>query len=219
MKPQIWLYALIGLVIGSVMTELITIRELEAQDFNLSQPLPNRSAQVSPTPKARMGMQHDRHFIEQMIPHHADAVKMADLALTLAKHPELKQLAASIKKTQTQEIQEMRRWYKQWYGAEVPSAGRSGMGMTGEGQSGMAMHSGMMNRMNMQTDLTRLKQSSDFDREFIRQMIPHHQMAVMMSSMVLNSEHPELRSLAQSIIRSQTAEIRQMQQWQKTWSP
>jgi uncharacterized protein (DUF305 family) len=192
MKPQIWLYALIGLVIGRVMTELIVIRELGAQDFNVGQPLPNRSAQVSPAPKARMGMQHDRHFIEQMIPHHADAIKMADLALTLAKHPELKRLAAFVKKTQTQEIQEMRRWYKQWYGAEVPSAGRSGMGMIGGSQGGMAMHSGMMNRMNMQIDLTSLKQSSDFDWEFIRQMIPHHRMAMMMSSMVLNSEHPDL---------------------------
>jgi uncharacterized protein (DUF305 family) len=149
--------------------------------------------------------------------------EVEDFVKTLHKAKELRafpqQLAASVKKTQTQEIHEMRRWYKQWYGAEVPSAGRSGMGMMGGSQGGMAMHSGMMNRMNMQTDLTSLKQSSDFDREFIRQMIPHHQMAVMMSSMVLNSEHPELRSLAQSIIRSQTAEIRQMQQWQKTWSP
>jgi uncharacterized protein (DUF305 family) len=55
------------------------------------------------------------------------------------------------------------------------------------------------------------------DRHFIEKIIPHHRMAVMMSSMSLNSEHPELRSLAQSITRNQTAEIRQMQQWQKDW--
>lgn len=219
MKPQILVYASIGLGAGIAITGISPTRKLEAQDFNLSQQPPDRSDQV--VPKDRMGMPHDRHFIEKMIPHHTAAVAMADLALTQAKHPELKQLAASVKKTQTQEIQEMRRWYKQWYGMEVPSAGKGDMGMIGGGQGGMAMHSGMMNRMDMQmdmqTDLTRLKHASDFDREFIRQMIPHHQMAVMMSSMILNSEHPELRSLAQSIIESQTAEIRQMQQWQKAW--
>jgi len=34
----------------------------------------------------------DRHFIEEMIPHHEDAVAMSELALTRAEHPELKQL-------------------------------------------------------------------------------------------------------------------------------
>lgn len=219
MKPQILIYALMGLAAGIAITGISPFRKLEAQEFTLGQQFPDRFSQVAPVPKGGMGMQHDRHFIEKMIPHHADAVSMADLALKQAKHAELKQLAVAIKKTQTQEIQEMRRWYKQWYGMEVPTAGRGGMGMMGAGRGNMAMHSGMTNRMNMQTDLTSLKQASDFDREFIRQMIPHHQMAVMMSSMIMNSEHPELRSLAQSIIESQTAEIRRMQQWQKAWYP
>jgi uncharacterized protein (DUF305 family) len=219
MKPHILIYALTGFAVGNIILGLASIRKLEAQSINVSQRSLDRSAQVTPVPRGQVGMQHDRHFIEMMIPHHADAVAMADLALTQAKHPELKQLAASIKKTQTQEIQEMRRWYKQWYGMEVPSAGKGSMGMMGGGKGGMAMHSGMMKQRDMQTDLTRLKQAQNFDQEFIRQMIPHHQMAVMMSSMILNSEHPELRSLAQSIIQNQTAEVRKMQQWQKAWYP
>jgi uncharacterized protein (DUF305 family) len=219
MKPQILIYALMGLAVESTMIGLVAIRKLDAQNVNLSQRWPERSAQIAPAPKSRGGMQHDQYFIERMIPHHEAAVGMANLALNQAKHPELKQLAAAIKKTQTQEIQEMRRWYKQWYGREVPSASKGGMGMMGEGHDNVAMHSGMMNRMGMRTDLTALRQASDFDREFMRQMIPHHQMAVMMASMILNSEHPEMRSLAQSIIQSQTAEIRQMQQWQNAWHP
>ncbi|MDZ4063562.1 MAG: DUF305 domain-containing protein, partial [Coriobacteriia bacterium] len=39
----------------------------------------------------------DAMFIEQMIPHHDDAIAMAELALTRAEHPELKQLAEDIK--------------------------------------------------------------------------------------------------------------------------
>ena len=49
-------------------------------------------------------------------------------------------------------------------------------------------------------------------------MIPHHQMAVMMAAMVLDSPHPELRNLGKAIIQTQSAEIEQMLQWQKAWS-
>jgi len=70
----------------------------------------------------------------------------------------------------------------------------------------------------MYTDLAALKNASDFDKEFIHQMIPHHLMAVHMAQMVLNQKtRPEIRTLAQSIIKSQMAEIKQMQQWQQVW--
>jgi uncharacterized protein (DUF305 family) len=69
-------------------------------------------------------------------------------------------------------------------------------------------------------DLAALKQSDDFDREFIRQMIPHHQMAVHMAQMLLkHTTRPEMNDLANSIIKSQTAEIAQMQEWNQTWYP
>ncbi len=179
--------------------------------------------------------QPDQHFIVMMIPHHEGAVAMADLALSRAQHPELKKLAVAIKSTQTQEIQDMRTWYKQWYGVDVPTW-QPGMGM-GMGrhwnnrselpQTNNAQPPGMgmgqmgckgMGRGRMGTDLSALQNATDFDREFIEQMIPHHQMAVRMASMVLNSsQHPEIRNLAQSIINSQTAEIEQMEQWYRSW--
>ncbi len=72
---------------------------------------------------------------------------------------------------------------------------------------------GMMGGRWMGIDLYTLQNAPDFDREFIQQMIPHHQMGVMMASMVFNSsQRPEVRNLAQSIIKGQTAEINQMQQ-------
>ena len=68
--------------------------------------------------------------------------------------------------------------------------------------------------MSMKTDLDALKKAPDFDKEFVRQMIPHHQMAVMMAQMASEcASHPEIRTLAQSIITSQSAEIAQMQGW------
>ena len=49
----------------------------------------------------------DRHFIEQMIPHHDGAIAMANLALQKATHPEIKTLATAIIAAQTAEIQSM----------------------------------------------------------------------------------------------------------------
>lgn len=139
----------------------------------------------------------DRHFIENMVPHHQDAVDMSNIALTKAEHPEIKQLAANIKSSQSKEIIEMRQWYKEWYGTDVPP------------------NSGMMGNV---TDLNRLENAKPFDKEFIEQMVPHHQMAIMMARMVLyHSNNPEIRGLAESIIKSQSAEIEEMRTWYKKW--
>jgi len=147
----------------------------------------------------------DAMFIEQMIPHHDDAIAMADLALTRAEHPEIRQLAADIKRTQTAENAQMREWYREWYETEVPDvAGASGMmgGMMGAGTG----------------DLSDLEAAEPFDKAFIEQMVPHHQMAIMMSQMAArNSARPEMVGLTTSIIRSQSAEITKMQRWYDEW--
>jgi uncharacterized protein (DUF305 family) len=152
----------------------------------------------------------DRHFIEQMIPHHEDAVGMAELALVKAEHPELRQLAENIRKNQSQEIAQMRAWYESWYDVEAPKPGTgfqgSGMGMMGMGMMGGG------------TDLEVLEVARPFDQEFINQMIPHHQMALMMAQMVLSgSDRKEIQDLARSIIQTQSAEIEQMRSWYRSW--
>ena len=144
----------------------------------------------------------DRQFIEEMIPHHEDAVLMAELALTKSDSEELIKLAENIKREQSREIDEMRSWYKLWYGSDVP-----------ESTSGMSQ--GMMGGM---TDLESLENAELFDKEFIEQMIPHHQMALMMVSMMLQgTEHEEMKKLAEDIVRTQTEEINQMNAWYSDW--
>src|SRR3989338_3395550 len=64
--------------------------------------------------------QIDSHFIEQMIPHHEDAITMANLASTRAEHPEIKTLSTDIIKAQSEEIDQMKQWYKSWFGNDVP---------------------------------------------------------------------------------------------------
>ena len=175
----------------------------------------------------------DQHFIVMMIPHHDGAIAMADLALSRARRPEIKELARSIKASQSQENAQMRTWYRQWFGGDVPSwttggaMGMGGMGMgmgggmkmggMGMGMGGMGMGMGGMG-MGMGTSLAALKNAADFDRAFIEQMIPHHRMGVMMASMAQsNSQHPQLRELQQAMVRVQSQEIEQMAQWYRSW--
>lgn len=184
------IYAIVGAAIGALAVWLLMTNSYE---INTLQGKNNKDATDA----------IDKHFIEQMIPHHEDAITMGNLALTKAQHPELKQLAINIVDSQSQEITLMKNWYKQWYGADVPQGGEV-----------MDQH-GMMGDS---TDMTNLEQSTDFDREFVRVMIPHHQMAVMMAQMLKESTSSlEMRQLADDIIQTQTAEIELMRGWLKTW--
>src|SRR3989344_1844977 len=71
------------------------------------------------------------------------AIEMAKLAQERATQTEIKTLAASIIKSQTEEIIQMKNWYKDWYGTEVPEEESESMGM-GRGM----MRGGMMGDQN-----------------------------------------------------------------------
>ncbi len=157
-----------------------------------------------------MGQSIDQHFIVQMIPHHEGAIEMAKMALERSKRPEMLSLANDIIEAQTREINDMTSWYKEWFGSAPPEGG---MGMGGRG-------GGMMHMGGMTGDLDDLKATSDaeFDRVFIQQMIPHHEMAVMMASMLAAStERDEMKTLADNIITSQSREIEMMRSWLVAW--
>jgi len=145
----------------------------------------------------------DQHFIAQMIPHHEGAIVMAKIALERSKRPEIISLANSIIEAQQREIAEMNSWYRSWFGSTPSDFGMGGMHMDG-----------------MTGDTGNLAQMSDtqFDKEFIEQMIPHHEMAIMMAQMLAAStERPEMAQLAENIIRSQSGEIELMRNWRTDW--
>jgi uncharacterized protein (DUF305 family) len=209
MNKKTPIYGFIGLVASIAIAGLAIASDAQADSPQLKQYPQNPSTQTMPRQRGMMMGNVDRHFIEMMIPHHEGAIDMAELALNRAERPEIKKLAQLIIKDQQREIEQMRTWYRQWYGTSVPDTPMAGMGMMGMRHHGM---------MDMAVHLDTLENASDFDREFIREMIPHHQMAVMMSRMVINGgTHSELRNLARSIIDTQTDEINQMSQWYEDW--
>jgi uncharacterized protein (DUF305 family) len=154
----------------------------------------------------------DQRFIVMMIPHHDGAIAMAELARTRARRAEIKALAQQIETSQRAENAQMRRWWQQWYGGEVPIPAGAAQGA----MPGMGWMAG--SRSGMASSLDELKRASDFDRAFIEQMIPHHHMGVMMASHAQwNTRHAELRALQAAMVSAQSREIRQMEQWYRQW--
>ncbi|MEK7075580.1 MAG: DUF305 domain-containing protein, partial [Patescibacteria group bacterium] len=77
------------------------------------------------------------------------------------------------------------------------------------------MHGGMMGGS---VDIVDLEIAKPFDREFITEMIPHHQSAIMMAQMLKSSTNrTEMTRLADDIISSQSKEIEQMREWYNDW--
>src|SRR3989344_796969 len=199
------LYGIIGLVIGVFLTVFVASNAVNNNMSGIMQMMRIRPQTNLTDNRNLITTNIDRNFIEQMIPHHEDAITMADIALQKAKHPEIKQLAKDIKRTQSEEITKMKGWYTNWYGKDVPQAeqamGGHGMGMMGD-----------------ESDITKLETTGNFDKAFIEEMIPHHQMAVMMATMLKNgTNRPEMEKLADNIISAQSKEINQMRQWYKDW--
>lgn len=55
------------------------------------------------------------------------------------------------------------------------------------------------------------KLSKNVDQAFLRQMTPHHLMAVEMAKVAVDrAEHKELKTLAKSIVRQQTKEVKEL---------
>jgi uncharacterized protein (DUF305 family) len=57
----------------------------------------------------------DLRFIDSMIPHHQDAIMMAQDALAQAEHAEIKQMAQQIIAAQEAEIKQLQEWRTAWY--------------------------------------------------------------------------------------------------------
>jgi uncharacterized protein (DUF305 family) len=86
----------------------------------------------------------DVMFAQMMIPHHEQAIEMADLALEQAESPEVATLAQDIKAAQDPEIELMTGWLESW-GEDVPT---TGMGMDHSGHDMGSMGDGMMGMMS-----------------------------------------------------------------------
>lgn len=144
--------------------------------------------------------QADVTFVQQMIPHHQQAVGMAELVPGHTTNPEVIELAQRIQKAQAPEIAQMTAWLTKW-GAAVPTS-----------MPGMD-HGSSMPGMMSPAEMARLEQAEDaeFDRLWLGMMIKHHQGAIDMAKTELSAgRNADVKKLAQQIIDAQQAEINEM---------
>ena len=148
----------------------------------------------------------DEMFVTMMIPHHQQAIEMADIVLAKdGLDPAVAELAQQIKDAQAPEMERMLGWLDDW-GVEYDPDGMGGMDHGSMDDSG----DGMMSEEDMAT----LEESdaTQASRIFLEQMIVHHDGAVDMARTALgDGQNQDVLDLAQQVIDDQTAEISTMQ--------
>nr|WP_281386587.1 DUF305 domain-containing protein [Jiangella mangrovi] len=141
----------------------------------------------------------DVQFARQMIPHHAQAVEMADMLPADGVSPELVELAAGIAGAQQPEIDRMTAMLERWGFVPPPLTGG---------------HSHEMAGMLTEDDLAALGAATgaEFERMWLTMMIEHHEGAVdMAEDQLAGGSDAEARELAEEIVEVQEDEIARME--------
>ncbi len=145
----------------------------------------------------------DTTFAEGMIPHHEQAIEMADMALdpSAGASAKITALAKAVKAAQDPEIATMKGWLTAW--GKAPSGGMAGMD-----HSTTAMP-GMMSAADMTT--LGIMKAAAFDKAWATMMIAHHKGAIDMAKTVIkNGASADVKTLATAMIKGQQTEIDQM---------
>jgi uncharacterized protein (DUF305 family) len=143
----------------------------------------------------------DVRFAQDMIPHHEQALEMAESAAASA---DVRELAAAIAAAQGPEIETMTSWLEDW-GEEVPS----GTNHADMGHGGMDEMPGMMDAEQMGALSGAM--GADFDSTWLEMMIEHHGGAVEMAKVQQeDGQYAEAVALAERIEADQLAEIEVM---------
>lgn len=132
----------------------------------------------------------ERQFIQEMIPHHEEAVNSSEYLLSRTTNEDLQQFLRGVIELQNQEIEMMKEWYQDWYSAPFIDSGTY---------------------MPMMPNLEGLEVLEQ-ERLYIEGMIEHHLGAIKMANELLELDptRSELVDFAQDIIRVQSQEITQL---------
>ncbi|MEO1659277.1 MAG: DUF305 domain-containing protein [Pseudomonadota bacterium] len=156
----------------------------------------------------------DVRFMQDMIPHHQQAVVMANMVGERTNNESIIEIASKIRASQADEIAFMQSWLTE-RDQMAPSVEGEHAGHHGGHHMATHMTHEMMG-MATPEQLAQLEASegTDFDRLFLQLMIPHHQGAITM----VNDLHgkpgsaydPVLFEFTNDIVADQSAEIKQM---------
>ncbi|MEP3891908.1 MAG: DUF305 domain-containing protein [Hellea sp.] len=147
----------------------------------------------------------DVSFMQNMIPHHAQAVEMSNLVETRTNQSEVVDLADRIKASQADEIKFMQEWLAE-RGEDLAMKGHAGHHGANHQMEGMATPEQMKQLAN--------SEGTDFDKLFLSLMITHHEGALTMVETLTDQPgsayDPVLYDFTSDIVNDQTSEIEQM---------
>ena len=154
---------------------------------------------------------NDVEFMKGMIMHHAQAVEMTSMIDSHTQNKDLRLLGERIKKSQSSEIEFMKRWLEsRGQSLPQPSAAMAGMNMGG---GDMKLMPGMLTIDQMIA--LRNAKGSEFDRLFLKGMIQHHGGALVMVKDMFDKagggQDAELFNFATDVDSGQRAEIKIME--------
>jgi len=145
----------------------------------------------------------DVTFAQGMIPHHQQAIEMAQMAESRAEDSRVLDLASRIEAAQQPEIDTLTGWLEEW--------GAEDSGMEGMDHGGMDHGGGMMSEEDMSALMA--ASGAEFDRLFLEQMIEHHTGAVEMAvTESAEGQNTDAIAMAGTIRDTQNAEIAEMRQ-------
>ncbi len=144
-------------------------------------------------------------FMQDMIPHHNQAVQMAALVADRTNRQELLDVAGRIDASQLDEIEFMKQWLRE-RGEAVPDPTEHDAMHTSHTMAGMASPAQM-------AELAQAE-GTDFDRMFLELMIAHHEGAVKMVEELLeqpgSAYDPVLFEFTNDVTNDQATEIERM---------
>jgi len=155
--------------------------------------------------------------MQGMIMHHAQAVEMTALIESSTQNKDLRLLGARISKSQSDEIEFMKRWLTargEPTSITMPAMPEMpGMDMSTMNMKGPMLMPGMLTPKQMEA--LRKAKGVEFDRLFLTGMIQHHGGALIMVKDLFDTagagQDAELFNFATDIDSGQRAEIRIMQ--------
>ena len=147
----------------------------------------------------------DVKFMQDMIPHHDQAVQMAVLVDDRTNLQELRDVAGRIDASQVDEIEFMKGWLEE-RGQDVPDPGAHHAMHTTHDMAGMASPEDMARLAELE--------GTEFDRLFLTLMIAHHEGAITMVEDLLeqpgSAYDPVLFQFVNDVQNDQSSEIERM---------
>ena len=202
---------MLGLVAGTAHSQDVPIVQPGAPGQAVKSLSANEAVEIAKNTFS----EDDIAFMKNMIPHHTQAVDLANLVEGRTNTPDLLEISGRIKASQADEIEFMRNWLAE-RGQSAPAA--TGGHGAHAGHGGHVMTEEMMMRMGMasQEQLAQLaaKKGVEFDTFFYEVMIRHHEGAVTMvedlHAQPGSAYDPVLFEFTNDIVSDQTKEIERM---------